>query len=74
MWCASYHTCLTYFHVLIECISDVLVWCRQGELPDPKSRSLEKEVEDFVKNVNKLPRYAFMTFTATQYIVPLTLT
>lgn len=47
-----------------------MVWCRQGELPDPKSRSLEKEVEDFVKNVNKLPRYTYMTFTSTQYIVP----
>lgn len=35
----------------------VVVLCRQGELPDPKSRSLEKEVEDFVKAVNKLPRY-----------------
>lgn len=50
---------------------EVLVWCRQGELPDPKSRSLEKEVEDFVKNVNKLPRYTHMTFTSTQYIVPI---
>jgi hypothetical protein len=47
---------------------DVLGWCRQGELPDPKSRSLEKEVEDFVKNVNKLPRYTDIWIAPPTYI------
>jgi hypothetical protein len=38
-----------------------LCWCvaldRIGELPDDKSRTLEKDTEDFVKAVMTLPRY-----------------
>ena len=29
---------------------------RIGELPDPKSRSLEKDVEDFIKEVKNLSK------------------